>query len=213
VTISVKTTGGEPLPPSLRVTWDGATVAPATLGVKRPADPGTHVVHAAADGYSSSDVTVTVPAAGSAEAPMSITKSAPPAVAETAPPAPVGAAPGPEVAASGGGSSPWPWVAFGVGGAGLLTGAVTGAMVLGKHSGLAAKCPNGTCPPDQQSSVDSYDTLGMVSTVGFVVAGAGAALGVTLLLLKPGSDAAPASTGLSFTPVIGPGSLGAIGRF
>jgi hypothetical protein len=93
-------------------------------------------------------------------------------------------------------------------------GIITGAIASSKHSSLASGCPNGVCPPSQYDNLDSYHTMTLVSTVGFVVAGVGAAAGVTLLLL-PKSDAAapPATTGLHVTPVIGPGSLGAIGTF
>jgi hypothetical protein len=109
-----------------------------------------------------------------------------------------------------------PWVAFGVGAAGLILGGVTGGLAMGAHSTLAGECPGGTCPTDKQSDLDSYHLLGTLSTVGFAVGGVGVAAGVVLLLVQPKSDAAPpaaASSGLSVTPVLGPGSIGAVGRF
>jgi hypothetical protein len=215
VTITVKTAGGEPLPSNLQVTWDGAEVAGATLGVKRPADPGAHVVHAAAEGYASADLTVSVPAGGAVDAPLAITRTAAqPQAGATGDVLPAATGPSPDQAtASASGRGPWPWVAFGVGGAGLVTGAVAGALVLSKHSDLAGKCAGGTCPPDQRSTVDGYNTLGTVSTIGFIVAGVGAAAGVTLLLLHPSAEPPARSSGIQVTPVLGPGSIGAIGRF
>jgi hypothetical protein len=90
---------------------------------------------------------------------------------------------------------------------------ITGVLALGKHSDLATACKGGTCGPAQQSELDSYHSLGTISTVGFVVAGVGAAAGVTLLILKPKADASPPSTGLHVVPVVGPGSIGAVGTF
>jgi hypothetical protein len=84
---------------------------------------------------------------------------------------------------------------------------VTGVLAIGKHSDLAKSC-NGGCGPGQQGELDSYHTLGLLSTIGFIVAGAGAAAGITLLVVQPKAESVPAA---SF--VVGPGSIGAIGRF
>ena len=68
----------------------------------------------------------------------------------------------------------------------------------------------------KQSDVDSYHLLGTLSTVGFVVGGVGAAAGVVLLLVQPKHESVPqaASTaGLQVTPVVGLGTVGAVGRF
>jgi hypothetical protein len=221
VTIAVKDPGGAAIPEA-QVTWDGTPVNAATLGVRRPANPGTHVVHAAAEGYQSADLTVEVPAGGAVDAPLTLQRAA----AAPAPPADSAApaAPAPATTATNGaadqsppsragGHSMLPWIAFGVGGAGLVVGGITGALALSKHSDLAGKCSASACGPAEYSDVDSYNTLGLVSTVGFIVAGVGAAAGVTLLLLQPKSSSAGTATGLQVTPVVGPGSLGAVGSF
>jgi hypothetical protein len=221
-TITVKTAGGEPTPANLQITWDGAPVNAATLGVKRPADPGEHVVHAAADGYKPIDLKVRVPVGGAADAALTIEKD-PNAAATAAPPNPAaadGSAPAGDAreqpATARGGPGIWPWVALGVGAAGLITGGVTGAMAMSKQSNLASACSGHTCPPDQKSTLDSYNTLGAISTVGFIVGGVGAATGVVLLLLKPNFISAPApasATGLHVEPVLGLGTVGAAGTF
>lgn len=93
----------------------------------------------------------------------------------------------------GGGSLVGPLVVLGVGAAGLVVGAVTGAMALGKSSDLADACPVRTgCPAEFQSIEDDARTLGTVSTIGFIAGGVGVAGGVTWLLLElmGGSDEA-----------------------
>lgn len=227
VTISVKAAGGEALPANLKVTLDGAPVNAALLGVKRPANPGSHVLHVTGDGFKPADLKIDVPVGGSIDAPVTLEKdpnaaqaapaTASPPPADTASSTPAGASPEQPASAGGGGPGIWPWVAFGVGAAGLITGGVTGAMAMGDQSDLAKACGSGgVCHPDQQSKVDSYDTLGTISTVGFIVGGVGAAAGALLLVLHPNLTSgagAPASTGLRVYPVLGLGSAGAAGTF
>jgi hypothetical protein len=66
------------------------------------------------------------------------------------------------------------------------------------------------CVERDRDTADSAGALGTVSTVGFILAGTGAAVGATLLYLSrdPGGQKA---TG--FTLDVGPGSLGLRGRF
>jgi hypothetical protein len=219
VTITVKAAGGGDVP-NVTVTIDDAPVSAAALGVKRVANPGSHVVRASADGFKPATLSVTVPTGGAVDAPLTLEKDlsapaapvTPPAPADTTAPTSQPAAPeqpATTATATASGHSVWPWVAFGVGGVGLGLGAVTGIVAIGKHSDLTKACPGGTCGPDQKSNLDSYHTMGTLSTVGFIVAGVGAAVGVTLLVLQPkASDAGPAAR-----LVVGPGSIGAVGTF
>jgi hypothetical protein len=220
VTITVKAAGGGAVA-GVQVTMDGAAVNAAALGVRRPADPGPHVVHAAAPGFKAADLTVTVTAGGAVEAPLTLdvdpsaaaAGAAPAAATPAAAASPAPASPDQSSASSGGGHGALPWVTFGVGGAGLIVGGITGALALGDHSSLASACTGGSCPPSQSSNLSSYHTMGLVSTVGFIVAGVGAAAGVTLLLLPGKSDMAPPATGLHVVPTLGLGSVGAVGTF
>lgn len=217
VTISVKAAGGGDVP-NVKVTIDDAPVSAAALGVKRVANPGTHVVKASADGFKPATLNVTVPVGGAVDAPLTLEKdlSAPATPAAVPPPETNAGAAQPNVpeqpaaTASSGGGSILPWIAFGVGGVGLGLGAITGIMAISKHSDLSKAC-NPNCGPDQQSNLDSYHTLGTLSTVGFIVAGVGAAAGVTLLVLQPKGEAAPAAPSASL--ILGPGSIGAAGSF
>ncbi len=101
----------------------------------------------------------------------------------------------------------WGWVSLGIGAAGAVFGATTGVMTVVKHGKLSSDCPNHQCAQRYSSDADSFDTLRHLTTIGFVVAGVGAATGVTLLLTSPRSESsgnvglwlAPASTGLKGT--------------
>jgi hypothetical protein len=216
-------------PASPVVTIDGQTVPVAALGLKRPVDPGSHKVSATAPGYNPADTTFSVAEGGTAAATLKMEKA--PAGAE---PVAAGAAPGPapsEPGADTGGKSSMnktlAYVAFGVGGAGLVVGGITGLLALGKAGDLSDKCPDKKCTSDQQDNVDSYKSMGTISTVGFIVAGVGGATGLVLLLTAPSSSASGSasgsryatvpvkapSRGLSMTPYFGGTSAGVSGHF
>lgn len=74
---------------------------------------------------------------------------------------------------------------MGVGAAGLILGGVMGGLAIGKHDDLDTACPAGQCPADQQDNLDSYRTLGTVSTIGFIAGGVLAATGLVLVLVAP----------------------------
>ncbi len=238
VTITVKAAGGGDVP-NEKVTIDGNPVNVASLGIRRAVDPGTHTLKVTADGFKTAEVKFTVAEGGSVDAPVVLEKD-PSWVPPTATPVP-GTAPGPGEGTPVGptpvpGPTPGfpqppppgaeqpqgglpmavPIAAFGVGAAGLILGSVMGVVALGDHSRLTNECTAGSCDPKYQGDIDSYHSAGLISTVGFVVAGVGAAAGVvTLLLHSSGGSAAPAqpATGFQVTPVVGPGSFGAVGRF
>lgn len=77
-----------------------------------------------------------------------------------------------------------PAIAFGVGGVGLVVGAIAGGVALSKMDGFRRRCgPELQCPASLSGELDGARVTGHVSTVGFAVAGAGAALGTLLLVL------------------------------
>jgi hypothetical protein len=104
------------------------------------------------------------------------------------------------------------WAALGVGAVGLVTGGVTGFMVLGKKSALEdnPSCVDTTCAPPAHDDVDSYNSLRTISTVSFVVGGAAAALGVTLLLTSHGGEG---ESGSAVSAYVGVGHAGVKGSF
>jgi hypothetical protein len=218
-------------PTNPQVTIDGQAVPAAALGLKRPVDPGSHKVTATADGFKPADTTFSVAEGGSAAATLKM---------EKAPPGEAGAAvvagptpgqgtsptePGADTGSKGSMNKTLALVAFGVGGAGLVVGAITGVIALGKASDLKDKCDaNKNCPTTAQSDVDSYKSVGTISTIGFIVAGVGGVAGVVLLLTAPKDNGAAAATnyktvpvkrdgGLSMTPYFGGTSAGLTGHF
>lgn len=109
--------------------------------------------------------------------------------------------------------SPLLWVGLGVGGAGLVAGAVGGALSLARTASIKRQCPTlTTCPPSLQGDIDAANTLANVSNVGFGVAAAGAVIAVVGLVVSGKPRPAPALRVL-LTPVAGGAALGAAGRF
>jgi hypothetical protein len=195
-------------PSGAGVTYDDAALAPSALGVKRAADPGQHFIKATAPGFLPSEKSVTVHAgetgAVSIELEQAPPEAQPVAPALSQPSAPL--APEPP-----GWRAPVTISAFAVGGAGLVLGTVTGILALSKHSSLKDGCANGVCGPSQKSDLDAYYALANLSTVGFIVAGAGVATGTILLLTAPKREATTDSA--AWSPFIGIASAGVKGTF
>ena len=201
-----------------RVTIDGAPIAEASLGVKRPADPGRHEIRAIAQGYYTAKKTVELKDGEAVNIAFEL---------EDAPPdaAPKDEEVAGKVSVATVVDPPWrkPVTigAFALGGAGLVFGSVTGLLAMSKHNKLASQCPGGVCGPTQKGSFDNYHTLGMLATIGFVAGGVGAAGGVVLLLVKPqtlveqqpGDQARGKPKDFAWSPFVGVASAGVEGTF
>ncbi|MBW2529671.1 MAG: hypothetical protein JRI23_36180 [Deltaproteobacteria bacterium] len=182
----------------VRITVDGENW-PSWWERPRRFNPGKHEVMAAADGYLAVVRSVTL--AEGARDRLVIDMSTP------------DQAPTPEEPpASPGGSYVPAIVAFGIGGVGLLVGAITGGMSLGKVSELDERCPDKSCPAEDEELADEAKLLGNVSTAGFVIGGIGVAAGVALLIWRPGGDE-PSETAFHIRPRIGPGAFYLEGAF
>jgi hypothetical protein len=81
--------------------------------------------------------------------------------------------------------SPLMWTAFGVGGAGLATGIVSGAFALGKKAKLDQACDGPACPPGYEDDMRDYRSWRTASIVGYLVGVAGIAGGAVILASKP----------------------------
>lgn len=197
-------------PDTATVTIDDAPVPRAALGVRRPVDPGDHVVRASAAGFAPIEVKVTLAEGASETVALELKPAAPPPPVKPRPPV----APRPDQGASASGSGSSRTVlaiaALGLGGAGLAAGAVGGVLALGKHGDLSDRCPGGRCDPSLKGDIDSYHAMGTLSTIGFAIGAVGVGAGTVLLLTAPRS---PQRAGISITPVIGLGSAGAKGSF
>jgi hypothetical protein len=204
-------------PRNPHVTIDGVDIPDVALGVRRPVDPGAHVVRAAAPDFLPAEKkltllegqieTVTLELAPAPVVPVD--PIATPLVAPLPPPLPPPPPPPPSVPPSGS-SNPRVagFVGIGLGGAGLVVGAVTGGLAVAKHASLVDSCPGGHCYPSQEAAlqpdVSTYHALGAASTVGLI---AGAAL------LGTGTVLVVTSRRGTVAPVVGLGFAGARGSF
>jgi hypothetical protein len=108
------------------------------------------------------------------------------------------------------------WIAiggFGVAGVGVVLGTITGIASVAQTSSLKDRCPNGLCPASAQGDLDTANALATTSTIAFVIAGVGAAVGVIGLLVAPKHHAEQPATGRRVEPWIGAGSAGLRGEF
>ncbi|HVU01349.1 MAG TPA: hypothetical protein VHE30_06340 [Polyangiaceae bacterium] len=103
--------------------------------------------------------------------------------------------------------SPWFWVAGGIGAAGLVTGTVTGVMLLGDRSTILSNCradqrnPDGSipCTPEGAKAASrAQNTLAPITTVALGVGAAGMIAAVAILL----TDSAPKQTVTGATPAL-----------
>lgn len=199
-------------PKGTLVKRDGEAVSDAMFGLALPVDPGEHVLTVQAPGGPESEQKITI-AQGEKKAVTVEPKIAAPtaSVTATATSAPTASAPPSR-------SMVGPIAAFGAGVVGLGLGIGFGAAVLGKRPELDAACPNKACPASEKDNLEGTKTLGYVSTVGFVVAGVGAAVGTVLLLLPAPKAEAPAKSGARAVPPraavrVGAGWVGVEGAF
>jgi hypothetical protein len=183
--------------PEARVTVDGEPVPRAALGVRRPTDPGSHVIRAEADGFVPAQVTVTLAERATETVTLRLTSSA----AQPGPPPPPSSAAAVQRALG--------LTGMGVGGLGLLLGGVMGGVAVGKHDTLAALCPMGHCT-GQQGAIDGYHTIASLATAGLVSGGILAAAGVALFVTAPRT---PGPKGARIEPVLGLGYAGLRGTF
>ena len=206
---------------SPKVTLDGVAVPSAGLGLERPVNPGKHAVHVEAAGMKPGDGSFTVDPGKSTTFSLALEKD--PSGAEPAVVPPPGSTtpttgnpppPGADVSTSGGSMNrTLGFVGLGIGGAGLLAGVITGVIAMGKHGDLAnSPCATKPCSSGDASTfnsdLDSYHSMGTISTVAFVVGGVATAAGVVLLLTAPKKTASA-----YISPTIGVGTVGAVGRF
>jgi hypothetical protein len=101
------------------------------------------------------------------------------------------------------------YVGGGVAAVGLIVGSVSGVWAMSKKSSAWAGCEGTRCPPSTWEDIDAARRFATVSTVGFVVAGVGAGIGVGALLFGRQTPSNTASVELYAAP----GRLRLCGRF
>lgn len=170
---------------------DGLALGAPSLGIPLPVDPGKHAIVVKVKGRQDATTQLTL-----AEGESKRIDVEPGAAAGTVASTTAG---GDE--SSGGSMSPLVFVGFGVAAAGAAVGTITGIMALGAGSDAKEACPAQKCR-DQKAldSAISGQTLGTVSTIAFVAAGAGAALGVYGLVWGGAKSKRDQSVGVSLGP-------------
>ncbi|HEY1959007.1 MAG TPA: hypothetical protein VGH28_25515 [Polyangiaceae bacterium] len=163
---------------------DGASVSNATLGVERPIDPGDHVVEASAAGFKRATGRVKVDAGGSGELKLTLEPAPVPVVVrQPNPTAPIAPTPAPTTITKRNYAPAA--IALGLAGAGLAVGGVLGGVALAKKNDLVAACGGTACSASQKPAFDDLSTFATISTIGFVVAGVAAVVGIVLIAVAP----------------------------
>jgi hypothetical protein len=185
--------------PGLTIERDGVVIDRKAFNTGVPVDRGQHEVTARATGRTT--VEKGTDASDGVESKITI-DDLPVASADAPalPPKEEGAPPPHEAPPPKSSTSPLVYVGFGIGGAGLALGAITGAITLSSSSSCksARICTQGT--------IDGTKTTAWISDVGFAVGVVGVGLGVVGLVT---SKKAPASARLR----VGPGSALVEGSF
>ena len=209
--ITIELTAPEGSAPA--VTLDGATLKATMVGLPIPINPGTHEIEArvgernakaSAELVEGESKTVALVLAGPNATPAAEVGQAP-----LASPNKSGAVTSPAILDRRAGSErrAASWLTIGVGGVGVVTGTITGAIVLGKKKDLDSDgCVDHGCPTRLDGDRESYNTLRHVSTAAFVVGGVGLAAGVGLLLSAPHERSA-------WRLLVSPGAAGVEGSF
>jgi hypothetical protein len=114
-------------------------------------------------------------------------------------------------------TSPLVYVGFGLGGMGMVVGAITGALSLSRASDVEAVCPGGTCATqgalDKATPVnESAFAFANVSNVALAVGVIGVGLGVTGLVLS-GREAKKPETTSALRVFVGPNGALVRGTF
>jgi hypothetical protein len=76
-------------------------------------------------------------------------------------------------------------VTVSIGGATLVTGAITGAAALALQSAIAARCSNDACLEEDRAKKDTVVALSHASTAGLVIGGVASAVGIGLIVARP----------------------------
>ncbi len=105
------------------------------------------------------------------------------------------------------------YVGFSVAAAGLILGGVTGGLALSHKNNATPSCDGNRCPPSVHDEVDSAKSMATISTIGFVVGGVGAAVGLAGLIWPSSASASTQSARARIHPVLYPTGAGVVGCF
>jgi hypothetical protein len=203
------------------VKLDGSVVPEAALSVARQANPGPHTATIDTDDGRHAEGVVTLAEGETKEISLVVPSpvSAPtietkPVITESHPPPPAAMTSLPEARHT----SPVVWIGVATAGVGLVTGALAGAFALSEASVVKNNCFGASttgdgkivCPTAFAGDLSAANTLGVVSTVGFVTLGVGAAM---ILVGLAVSGKSTSTKRAHVAPWVGPLSGGVVGVF
>jgi hypothetical protein len=168
------------------ISLDGVALGESSIGKEVPVNPGGHTIEFSAEGKVNK-VVVTLAESETRKIDL-IQEVAEPAAkpSASAPPPPP-----PPSAAPPSGHGPWPWVAYGVGGASLIASGIFYALRSSAISDLESKCEGNKCPASLQDTSDKGKTYTTVANVTLGIGIVGLAAGTILLLTTGGKTEAP----------------------
>ncbi len=207
-TLTLRLEGVSGNDPNLAVSINGRAIGAAQLGQAQSLNPGTYRIKGSV-GTDRSDISEVVLEPGH-NATVVLRLQAP----SLSPPAPRTDGESTDDTAAGTGSlSTWTLVAAGVGVVGLGTGVVTGLMASSKHSEAESTCVERRCAPDTNgiALVEDFRSMRTISTIGYGVGAAGAAVAVVLWLTT--SEPSPASQASALEPWWDAHAAGVRGHF
>ncbi|MFO0547703.1 MAG: hypothetical protein U0271_04895 [Polyangiaceae bacterium] len=166
-----------------KVSVDGQLWVDALNGLAKPLDPGEHTVEVELGGVQTSRKIVVQESEKGQRIDIAVTSNA------------AQARGGPDFGAG-------PWVVGSLGVAGLVVGAITGALVLQQKSVTSEHCDDValTCDDDGLAAADLGRELGPVTTVALIVGGLGAAASAAWFIAVAMTDTKPAKVGVLVRP-------------
>lgn len=216
--IRVRLAGAPPSDLSIQI--DGEEVPTKVLDVGRPANPGAHEVTVGAKGHAATTVKVELAEGEHTVVDVELTVGDPGVAGQ--PPGAPDASTDPPVDGPGehdgvhrdGAIHPLVWAGIAIGGAGIVVGAIAGGVAASQAGAVSDRCADDVCDENDTALRGDYDaalTTAHISTVGFVVGGAGVGLLIIGLLLPSDGDAAP--TEARVRPALLPFGFGMEARF
>jgi hypothetical protein len=219
VWLTIRVTGATGLS-APHVEIDGQPFPSSSLGQRLPANPGERVISLSAEGFISKQIKRTLAEGAEVELALALEPEPKPAPVLVVAPPPRPDPAEQEAARRGERNRTLSYVAFGVSGVGLAVGAATGVLWLKARSDIKESCGSLTCDASTDSEESRYNeqqqrynTFGTLSAIGFAVGVAGAATGITLILLEPKTNTDEKAKLAHVAPYFAGTSLGLRGAF
>ncbi len=179
------------LPSGTTVSRDGVELGNAGFDLPIPVDPGDHVIVVKAPGHAEREFLTRANIGQTSEVPLDV---GPVSVSPSTPSHPKATADVGVRSTSGGGRSALGISLLVLGGAGIATGAVTGAVALSAKNTVDNGCnPLKICSDEAVAAGDRGKTAANISTVAFTVGLVSTAAGIFVLLLNKGDSKSAAA--------------------